>query len=197
MVRRTANELEEHAMSEHETSSSADGGASASHQGGSKRRRFMTGLAAGGLLGGLLATAFGTWSNAHGGPGGWHDGARWCRASKNPEAQRERAEFATDWVLNKLDATDAQRTQVKAIVAGTLQELAPLRDQHRQHREAFLAALAQPDVDRATLEDLRRAELQLAENASQRIVTAVADAAAVLTPEQRAELVKMAERFRH
>ena len=45
------------------------------------------------------------------------------------------------------------------------------------------------------LEDLRRAELQLAESASQRIVTALADVADVLTPEQRAELVKMAERF--
>ena len=30
-----------------------------------------------------------------------------------PEAQRERAEFAADWVLNKVNATDAQRTQVK------------------------------------------------------------------------------------
>jgi Spy/CpxP family protein refolding chaperone len=55
--------------------------------------------------------------------------------------------------------------------------------------------LTQPDVDRATLEDLRRAELQLAESASQRIVTALADVSAVLTPEQRVELVKMAERF--
>ena len=56
--------------------------------------------------------------------------------------------------------------------------------------------LTQPNVDRATLEDLRRAELQLAESASSRIVTALADIADVLTPEQRAELVKMAERFR-
>ena len=64
-------------------------------------------------------------------------------------------------------------------------------------REAFLAALTQPSVDRGSLEDLRRAELQLAEGASQRIVTALADIADVLTPEQRAELVKMAQRWRH
>ena len=114
----------------------------------------------------------------------------------SPEAQRERAEFATDWMLNKVNATDAQRTQIKAIVAATLQDLAPVRDEHRQHREAFLAALTQPNVDRATLEDLRRAELQLAQNASERIVTALAEVADVLTPEQRTELVKMVERFR-
>ncbi len=182
-------------MSEHKPTSSGDGSSSGPRQETPKRRRFVTGLMAGGVLGGLLATAFGAWSSSHDGPGGWHGGGRWCRTSMGPEAQRERAEFAADWVLNKVNATDAQRTQVRSIVAQTLQDLMPLREQHRQHREAFLAALTQPDVDRNTLEDLRRAELQLAESASQRIVTAVADVAGVLTPEQRAELVKMAERF--
>jgi periplasmic protein CpxP/Spy len=182
-------------MNEHKPSSSGDAGSSTARQETPKRRRFVTGMVAGGVLGGLLATAFGAWSSNHGGPGGWHGGGRWCRTSMGPEAQRERAEFATDWMLNKVNATEAQRTQVKSMVAQTLQDLVPLRDQHRQHREAFLAALTQPDVDRATLEDLRRAELQLAESASQRIVTGVADVAGVLTPEQRAELVKMAERF--
>jgi Spy/CpxP family protein refolding chaperone len=183
-------------MSEHKPNVPADTGSSSPQPGTPKRRRFVTGLVAGGLLGGLMATAIGAWSNNHGGPGGWHGGGRWCRTSMSPEAQRERAEFATDWMLSKVNATDAQRSQIKAIVAAALQDLAPVRDEHRQHREAFLAALTQPSVDRATLEDLRRAELQLAENASQRIVTALAEVADVLTPEQRAELVKMAERFR-
>ena len=114
----------------------------------------------------------------------------------SPEAQRERAEFATDWMLTKVNATDAQRSQIKGIVAAALNDLTPAREEHRQHRDAFLAMLSQPNVDRATLEDLRRAELQLADSASQRLVTALADVADVLTPEQRAELVKMAERFR-
>jgi Spy/CpxP family protein refolding chaperone len=52
-------------------------------------------------------------------------------------------------------------------------------------------------VDRAALEELRRAELQLAEQASTRIVTALGDIADALTPEQRAELLKLAEQFRH
>jgi protein CpxP len=186
-------------MSEHNTvsDSGARGGASAENQGAPRRRRFMTGLVAGGLLGGLLATAVGAWSSNHGGPGGWQGGGRWCRGSTNPEARRERVEFATDWMLSKVNATDAQRAQIKAIVAATLQDLAPLREEHRQHREAFLAAMAQPDVDRATLEQLRSAEMQLAERASGRIVTALADAADVLSAEQRAQLLEMAERFRH
>jgi Spy/CpxP family protein refolding chaperone len=183
-------------MSEHDPIPSNPAGRSDAVRGAPKRRRFITGLVAGGLLGGLLATSIGAWSNHQSGPGGWHGGGRWCRTSMSPEAQRERVEFATDWMLNKLNATDAQRAEIKTIVAATLQDLAPVRDEHRQHREAFLAALTQSNVDRAALEDLRRAELQLAETASNRIVTALADVADVLTPEQRAELVKMAERFR-
>ncbi len=188
-------------MSEHD-STSRDAGASqpqtgTPQAGTTRRRRFVTGLVAGGVLGGLMATAIGAWSSNHGGPGGWHGGGRWCRGTASPEAQRERAEFAIDWVLNKVNATDEQRARIKTIVATTLQELAPARDEHRQHREAFLVALTQPSVDRASLEDLRRAELQLAEGASQRIVTALAEVADVLTPEQRAELVKMAQRWRH
>ena len=181
-------------MSEHKPIPPTVTGPSDPQPGTPRRRRFVTGLVAGGLLGGLMATAVSAWSNNHGGPG--HGGGRWCRTSMGPEAQRERAEFATDWMLNKVNATDAQRTQIKAIVAATLQDLAPVRDEHNQHREAFLAALTQPNVDRATLEDLRRAELQLAQNASERIVTALAEVADVLTPEQRTELVKMVERFR-
>jgi Spy/CpxP family protein refolding chaperone len=157
----------------------------------------VSGLVAGGILGGLMATAIGAWSGNHGGPGGWKGGGHWCRGAASPEAQAERAEFFADWVLKKVNATDEQRARIKAIVATTLQELAPARDEHREHREAFLAALTQPSVDRGSLEDLRRAELQLAEGASQRIVTALADIADVLTPEQRAELVKMAQRWRH
>jgi Spy/CpxP family protein refolding chaperone len=60
----------------------------------------------------------------------------------------------------------------------------------------LLAALTQPTVDRQTLEQLRQAELQLAEAASTRIVQALADVADVLTPEQRVQLVKLAEQFR-
>jgi periplasmic protein CpxP/Spy len=183
-------------MSEHKPIPPTVTGATDQQPGTPKRRRFVTGLVAGGLLGGLMATAVSAWSNNHGGLGGWHGGGRWCRTSTSPEAQRERAEFATDWMLNKVNATDAQRTQIKAIVAATLQELAPVRDEHNQHRDAFLAALTQPNIDRAALEDLRRAELQLAQNASERIVTALAEVADVLTLEQRTELVKMVERFR-
>jgi len=159
------------------------------------RRRLIAGVAIGGLAGALLTGTMAAWSHSQGGPGS-HGGGRWCKAAASPEGQRARIVFATDWMLDQVQATDSQRAQVKKIVEDAYGDLVPLRHQHRQHREAFLVAIQQPSIDRATLEGLRQAELQLAETASNRIVTALADVAEVLNPEQRVALVKLAEAFR-
>ena len=78
---------------------------------------------------------------------------------------------------------------------GTCEALAPLAERHRANREAWVAALAGPSVDRASLERLRQEELALAEAASQQLVTALADVSEALTPEQRAKLVALGRRF--
>ncbi len=75
-----------------------------------------------------------------------------------------RIEFATDWILSRIEASDEQRQQVKAIVQATVQDLAPMREQHHQNHQTMLQALTQPTIDRAALEDIRDAELQLAED---------------------------------
>jgi Spy/CpxP family protein refolding chaperone len=158
------------------------------------RRWFLGGLVAGGLLGGLAATSATVWS--HGGFGG-------CGGPRGPGAAAfagERAEFATDWMLGRIEASEEQRNRVKSIVKDTMQELAPLREQHRANREAMREALQQPKVDREALERLRRAGMELADGASSRIVRALADASEVLTPEQRGRLAEyMLEhrRWRH
>jgi Spy/CpxP family protein refolding chaperone len=55
-----------------------------------------------------------------------------------------------------------------------------------------MALLAAPTIDRAALEQARVARMQVEDARSRRIVQAMADAAEVLTPEQR---TKVAERF--
>jgi periplasmic protein CpxP/Spy len=99
--------------------------------------------------------------------------------------------------LSRINAAEEQRQQVKTIVQGALHDLLPVRQQHLAQRQAWLEVLKQPRIDRQALEELRQAKLHLAETASSRLVEALADVAAVLTPEQRAELAAFAARWHH
>jgi periplasmic protein CpxP/Spy len=164
------------------------------------RRKFFGGLAIGGLLGALAATSFNVWSQAQGGSEGDGHG-RGCWGHKRmsavtPEQRAARADFATDWVLSRVDASEEQKVRIKAIVQDAVKDLGQVREEHLKNRQAFMEALSQPTVDRAALKQIRASEMQLAESASDRFVTAIADAADVLTPEQRGKLVEMANQFR-
>ncbi|MGH8632183.1 MAG: Spy/CpxP family protein refolding chaperone [Burkholderiales bacterium] len=98
----------------------------------------------------------------------------------------------SDWLLERIDASSEQRAQIKDMLTAALDELMRLREQHQAHRAAFVSALVQPAVDRAELERIRRAELELADRASQTIVSSLAAMSEVLTPEQRAKLAELA-----
>jgi periplasmic protein CpxP/Spy len=166
------------------------------------RRRFLAGVLTGGLLGSMLAGGVSLYAQAQPGPGWWFGAGRgqggyFRHAAYDPEMLRTRVEFATDWILSRVEASDAQHQQVKAIVQATVQDLAQMREQHHQNRQALLQALAQPTIERTTLEDIRHAELQLADMASERIVTALANVAEVLTPEQRTRLLEFTSRWHH
>lgn len=166
------------------------------------RRRFLTALVTGGLLGSLLAGGISLYAQSQPGPGSWfcggHGPGGYVRpATHDPDMMRARLELATDWILSRIEASDEQRQRVKTIVQATAQEFTPMREQHHQNRQALLQALAQPTIDRTTLEEIRHAELQLAETASERLVTALGDVAEVLTPEQRARLVEFTGRWHH
>jgi len=155
-------------------------------------RRARLGIAAAGLIGlgaaiGALATVSGA-AGAHG--FGCDRGAHGCGDGGHTlESMTERALDRTAWVLGRVDATEAQEQQMNALVTALVMELEPLRQSHREHRRAFVTELLRPEVDRGALETLRLEELRLADAASTRALDAVADAARILSPEQRVELL--------
>ena len=113
----------------------------------------------------------------------------------NPEAFHEHAQVAVKWALRDVDATEEQQQRVTAILKGAVDDLHKLKDRHRQNRADFAAQLGGATVDRARLEEIRKAELALADEASRRLVAALADVADVLTPEQRQELLEKFQRL--
>ena len=74
----------------------------------------------------------------------------------------------------------------------------PLREQHREHRQALIAELTQPEVRREALEELRNQELALADALSGELVEALVAVSGILDAEQRTALVEhMNHRRRH
>jgi protein CpxP len=86
------------------------------------------------------------------------------------------------------DGTPDQKTRLAALVRSAHAEMAPFHAQLRQAHERAMQLLMQPRVDRAALEALRADEVRQFDAASQRLVQLVADAADILTPEQRGRL---------
>lgn len=134
-------------------------------------------------------------SHADGAPG-WQGHHHMGMAQMDPEMAAKRI----DHMINRLlaDGTAEQKAAVAAIAKAAMNDLQPLRAQHRAAREQGLNLLTAPTIDRAALEQLRVSQMQLADQASKRISQALADAAEVLTPEQRAKLAeRVKQRMAH
>src|SRR5215471_15893748 len=107
------------------------------------RRRFLTGLVTGGLLGSLLAGGFNLYAHAQHGPGWWFraghgPSGHFRHAAYDPDMMSTRIEFATDWLLSRIEANDEQRQRVKAIVQETVHDMEQVREQHIQNRQMLL-----------------------------------------------------------
>jgi periplasmic protein CpxP/Spy len=99
-------------------------------------------------------------------------------------------------MLGEVGASPDQKRRIEAILhAGFTPMAAMHRDLVRTHASLH-AILAAPTVDRAALEQLRAAEVARIDEASRGVAKALADAAEVLTPEQRAKLGKLMSEHR-
>lgn len=149
---------------------------SSSTQPGKSRRRWFAGLAAAGGLGAL--GLLGANAQAH----GW---GRRHRDTLDAEEMTRRMEWRIGHLVKEVGGTAQQKDRLVAIATAALADLKPLREQARAARRRGAELLAAPAVDRAALEQARAAQMQAADARSRRTLQAMADAAEVLTPEQR------------
>jgi Spy/CpxP family protein refolding chaperone len=131
--------------------------------------------------------------------GGFHRPWRggWGHHRMTPEAAKEHAQIAAKWALRGIDANEVQQEKVNKVLDGAIDDLFRLKEQHQANREAFAAQLGGNSIDRAALEEIRKSEMTLADEASRRFVQAMADVAEVLTPEQRQALLEHVHRHGH
>jgi protein CpxP len=158
-----------------------------------RRRRVLYALLGSGALAAGLAVAVGAqplvaaFQEGRGFHHPWRGG--WGHHRMTPEAAKEHAQVAAKWALREIDANELQQERVNKVLAGAIDDLFRLKEQHQANREAFAAQLGGASIDRAALEEIRKSEMALADEASRRFVQAMADVAEVLTPEQRQALL--------
>ena len=151
------------------------------------KRRSRRGWIITGTIAGVLALGVAAATAEYG--NGWHHGGR-----MSAEAFSEHLEYHVKQVLSEVDATPEQEAQVTSILQSAAGDLYAMKKQHVAAHGELHAILSAPTIDRARLETVRADQLRLADEASQRIVQSIADAAEVLTPEQRTALIARMDR---
>jgi Spy/CpxP family protein refolding chaperone len=100
-----------------------------------------------------------------------------------------------DRMLEDVNATTDQRTQVKAIMDAAHHDLAAQHDAGRALGDQAMQLFTQATVDARQAESLRQQMLSQQDQSSKRMLQAMLDVSRVLTPEQRQQLgQKMAQR---
>ena len=122
----------------------------------------------------------------HHGMGGMHGGMG--GGSMMFGGSPERMGRMIDHMLDGLNASDAQRSQIKQIAAAAATDLKAQAASGKALRQRAMQAFAAPNVDAAAVEQVRQQMLQQHDQMSRRMTQAMLDVARVLTPEQRARL---------
>lgn len=140
-------------------------------------------LAAAGLV---LAAAGAVTAVAVAAPHGGHGGAH-AMTMGGPMMMKGRM---LNRMLDDVNATDAQRAQIRQIVEAARTQAQGQREQRRTLREQSLRVFTQPNIDANAAEALRQQTLALHDQASKRHLQTMLDIARVLTPEQRAQVAQ-------
>jgi Spy/CpxP family protein refolding chaperone len=129
------------------------------------------------------------------GAGHHHDHHRHgeMRGGFSAERMGERIDRMVYRLVRSVDGTPEQEMKIREIARTAAKEVGELRKQARELRKQGMELLKAPTIDRAAIEALRGQQMALQDSMSKRMSTAFADAAEVLTPEQRVKLAELAE----
>ncbi|MBZ8139239.1 hypothetical protein CLD22_04900 [Rubrivivax gelatinosus] len=98
-------------------------------------------------------------------------------------------------LLDDVDATTAQRKQIREIVGSAFDDMGTQRADQRRLSAQMAELFAQPSVDAKAVEALRQQMLAQHDKASQRMTQAMLDVSQVLSAEQRKQIAeRIAER---
>lgn len=109
---------------------------------------------------------------------------------------KERLTRVVRHVAIEIDATPEQQTEIVSIVTPVA---LGMKENHREFAsvsEDLRALLLAQEIDRVAIEALRAEKLAVADEISKTLTAMIVDVAAVLTPEQRAQLDERIEEFR-
>lgn len=153
-------------------------------------RRWMLAAA---LVAALGATGVAGASYAGVGHGGMHGHGR--HHQMDPASAAKHIEKMIERIAP--DATAQQKARLNEIAKSAFADLRPvhgqLRDAHKRVHELLMA----PVVDRGALEAIRVEQVQRVDAVSKRLLTAVTDAADILTPEQRVRFAEHMKKRMH
>jgi protein CpxP len=141
----------------------------------------------------MLSSAFGQGASWH--RISWHSGGMFG-GPLTPAQIEDRIERITKHMAIELDATQDQQVKLANIAKAAVTDLRPLKEKAQGARAQAVTLLTAPTIDRTAIERLRAEQIGLAETASKRIAQALADAADVLSPEQRRKLADWMARRR-
>ena len=100
-------------------------------------------------------------------------------------------------MLDAVGASEDQKTKIGSILHAGFEPMAKVHEDMDNTHKALHQILAASTVDRAALEQLRAAEVAKIDSASRAATGAMADAAEVLRPDQRAKLAALAAEHGH
>lgn len=130
--------------------------------------------------------------------GSHHDthGAQARHAAHGPMRGGAMAPGLSERMLEQIGATPEQRAQIRKIADTARADLRAGHGAARSQRAKLAELLAQPQVDTAAVEALRKEMVARHDAASKRMTQAMLDAGQVLTPEQRQKLAAHAQQRR-